>query len=68
VGSNIYLLLQTDSIFADYENYANKTGRRKSNKLEKINATLPKKDLQMHYQKAKQKQYFILTGLTKWLV
>ena len=37
--------MQTDSIFADYETYANKKYQvGESNKLEKINATLQRKD------------------------
>lgn len=62
------LLLQTDSIFADYEKYANKKYQvGESNKLEKINATLQRKDLQLQLAKAKTEVAFYLTGLQKWL-
>ncbi|GAB2820565.1 CusA/CzcA family heavy metal efflux RND transporter [Ferruginibacter profundus] len=62
------LLLQTDSIFADYERYANKKYQvGESNKLEKINATLQRKDLQLQLSKAKTEVAFYLTDLQKWL-
>lgn len=62
------LLLQTDSIFADYEKYANKKYQvGESNKLEKINATLQRKDLQLQLAKAKTEVAFYLTDLQKWL-
>ena len=62
------LLLQTDSIFADYEKYANKKYQvGESNKLEKINATLQRKDLQIQVSKAKTETAFYLTDLQKWL-
>ena len=62
------LLLQTDSIFADYEKYANKKYKvGESNKLEKINATLQRKDLQIQLSKAKTEVAFYLTDLQKWL-
>ena len=62
------LLLQTDSIFADYEKYANKKYQvGESNKLEKINATLQRKDLQLQLSKAKTEVAFYLTDLQKWL-
>ena len=62
------LLLQTDSIFADYEKYANKKYQvGESNKLEKINATLQRKDLQLQLAKAKTEVSFYLTDLQKWL-
>ncbi|MCM3796996.1 TolC family protein, partial [Priestia megaterium] len=42
------LLLQTDSLFADYEKFANKKYEvGESNKLEKINGTLQRKELQL---------------------
>ena len=63
-----YLLLQTDSIFADYEKYANKKYQvGESNKLEKINATLQRKELQLQLAKAKTEVAFYLTDLQKWL-
>lgn len=62
------LLLQTDSIFADYEKYANKKYQvGESNKLEKINATLQRKDLQIQLSKAKTEVAFYLTDLQKWM-
>lgn len=62
------LLLQTDSIFADYEKYANKKYQvGESNKLEKINATLQRKDLQLQLAKANTEVAFYLTDLQKWL-
>lgn len=62
------LLLQTDSIFADYEKYANKKYQvGESNKLEKINATLQRKDLQLQLSKAKTEVAYYLTDLQKWL-
>lgn len=62
------LLLQTDSILADYEKYANKKYQvGESNKLEKINATLQRKDLQIQLSKAKTETIFYLTDLQKWL-
>ncbi len=62
------LLLQTDSIFADYEKYANKKYQvGESNKLEKINATLQRKDLQLQLAKSKTEVAFYLTDLQKWL-
>lgn len=62
------LLLQTDSIFADYEKYANKKYQvGESNKLEKINATLQRKDLILQLAQAKTKVSFYLTDLQKWM-
>jgi cobalt-zinc-cadmium resistance protein CzcA len=62
------LLLQTDSIFADYEKYANKKYQvGESNKLEKINATLQHKDLILQLAQAKTKVSFYLTDLQKWM-
>lgn len=62
------LLLQTDSIFADYEKYANKKYQvGESNKLEKINATLQRKDLQLQVAKAKTEVSFYLADLQKWM-
>lgn len=67
-GQQYNLLLQTDSIFADYEKYANKKYQvGESNKLEKINATLQRKDLQIQLSKAKTETVFYLTDLQKWL-
>lgn len=62
------LLLQTDSIYADYEKYANKKYQvGESNKLEKINATLQRKDVQIQLLKAKTEVAFYLTDLRKWM-
>ena len=62
------LLLQTDSIFADYEKYATKKYNvGESNKLEKINATLQRKDLQLQLAKAKTEVAFYLIDLQKWM-
>jgi heavy metal efflux system protein len=62
------LLLKTDSIFADYEKYANKKyDVGESNKLEKINATLQRKDLTLQISQANTQILFYLTDLQKWL-
>lgn len=62
------LLLQTDSIFSDYERYANKKYQvGESNKLEKINATLQRKDLQIQLSKAKTEVAFYLIELQRWM-
>ncbi len=62
------LLLQTDSIYADYEKYANKKYQvGESNKLEKINATLQRKNLQIQLLKAKTEVSFYLIDLQKWM-
>ncbi|NNV57799.1 CusA/CzcA family heavy metal efflux RND transporter [Limnovirga soli] len=62
------LLLQTDSIFADYEKYANKKYQvGESNKLEKINATLQRKDLMLQLAHAQTQVSFYLADLQKWL-
>jgi heavy metal efflux system protein len=62
------LFLQTDSIFADYEKYANKKYEvGESNKLEKVNATLQRKDLQIQLSKARTEVAFYLTDLQKWM-
>jgi cobalt-zinc-cadmium resistance protein CzcA len=62
------LLLQTDSIYADYEKFANKKYQvGESNKLEKINATVQRKDLQLQLSKAKMDINFYLADLQKWI-
>jgi cobalt-zinc-cadmium resistance protein CzcA len=62
------LLLQTDSIFTDYEKFANKKyNAGESNKLEKINATLQRKDLQIQLSKTKTEVAFYLVDLQKWM-
>jgi cobalt-zinc-cadmium resistance protein CzcA len=62
------LLLQTDSIFADYENFAIKKYKvGESNKLEKINATLQRKDLILQLAQANTLVSFYLSDLQKWM-
>lgn len=62
------LLLQTDSIFADYETYANKKYQvGESNKLEKINATLQRKDLKIQVAQANTQVAFYWAELQKWM-
>ena len=62
------MLLQTDSIYADYEKYANKKYQvGESNKLEKINAALQRKDVQIQLLKAKTEVAFYLTDLQRWM-
>ena len=62
------LLLQTDSIFADFETYANKKYNvGESNKLEKINATLQRKDLKIQVAQANTQVSFYWAELQKWM-
>ena len=62
------LILQTDSIFADYEKYANKKYQLgESNKLEKINATLQRKDLILQLAQANTEVSFFLADMQKWI-
>lgn len=62
------LLLQTDSIFADFENYANKKYQLgESNKLEKINATLQRKDLKIQVTQANTQVTFYWAELQRWM-
>lgn len=62
------LLLQTDSIFADYETYANKKYQvGESNKLEKINAILQRKDLKIQVAQANTQVAFYWAELQKWM-
>ncbi len=62
------LLSQTDSIFADYEKFANKKYQvGESNKLEKINATLQRKDLMLQLAHAQTQVSFYLADLQKWM-
>lgn len=70
VYSNQYykLLLQTDSIYADYEKYADtkfKVGE--SNKLEKINASLQRQDLKLQLQHAETQMIINYAELQKWV-
>jgi cobalt-zinc-cadmium resistance protein CzcA len=61
------LLLQRDTIFADYEKYADKKFQvGESNKLEKINATLQHKDLKMQLAEVNTQMSFYLAELQKW--
>lgn len=62
------LLLETDSIYADYERFATKKYQvGESNKLEKINSSLQRKDLQLQLSKAKTGIDYYLADLQKWL-
>lgn len=62
------LLLQTDSIFAEYERFANKKYQvGESNKLEKINATLQRKDLMLQLANSQTQVGYYFTELQKWL-
>ena len=61
------LLLETDNIFADYEKYADKKFQvGESSKLEKINASLQRKELKMQLAEANSQVVFFLTELQKW--
>lgn len=61
------LLLETDNIFADYEKYADKKFQvGETSKLEKINATLQRKELKMQLAEANSQVLFYLTELQKW--
>jgi cobalt-zinc-cadmium resistance protein CzcA len=61
------LLLEIDTIFADYEKYADKKFQvGESNKLEKINATLQHKDLKMQLADVNTQMSFYLAELQKW--
>ena len=61
------LLLETDNIFADYEKYADKKFQvGETSKLEKINATLQRKELKMQLAEANSQVLFFLTELQKW--
>ena len=61
------LLLETDNIFADYEKYADKKFQvGETSKLEKINASLQRKELKMQLAEANSQVVFFLTELQKW--
>lgn len=61
------LLLETTTLFADYEKYADKKFQvGESTKLEKINASLQGKELKMQLADAKSQLLFYLTELQKW--
>lgn len=61
------LLLETDNIFADYEKYADKKFQvGETSKLEKINATLQRKELKMQLAEANSQVLFYLTELQRW--
>ncbi len=70
IYSNQYykLLLQTDSIYADYEKYADKKFKvGESNKLEKINASLQRQDLKLQLQQASTQMLVYYSELQKWI-
>jgi len=61
------LLMQTDSIFADYEKVATKKFQvGESNKLEQINSTLQRNELKQQLALAKTQVEFYLVELQKW--
>lgn len=61
------LLLESDNIFADYEKYADKKFQvGETSKLEKINATLQRKELKMQLAEIDSQVAFYLTELQKW--
>lgn len=61
------LLLQLESIYMDYEKYADKKFQvGESNKLEKINAYLQHKDLKIQLAQANTQVAFYQTELQKW--
>jgi cobalt-zinc-cadmium resistance protein CzcA len=61
------LLLETDNIFADYEKYADKKFQvGETSKLEKINASLQRKELKMQLAQANSQVAFYVTELQKW--
>ncbi len=61
------LLLQLESIYIDYEKYADKKFQvGESNKLEKINAYLQHKDLKIQLAQANTQVAFYQTELQKW--
>ena len=61
------LLLETDNIFSDYEKYADKKFQvGETSKLEKINASLQRKELKMQLAEANSQVLFYLTELQKW--
>ncbi len=61
------LLLEIDTIFAEYEKYADKKFQvGESNKLEKISSALQRKDLKMQLAEANTQVSFYLTELQKW--
>jgi cobalt-zinc-cadmium resistance protein CzcA len=61
------LLLELESIYNDYEKYADKKFQvGESNKLEKINAYLQHKDLKLQLAQANTQVVFYQTELQKW--
>ncbi len=61
------LLLEMDTVFVEYEKYANKKFNvGESTKLEKINAALQHKDLKMQLAEANTQVTFYLAELQKW--
>jgi cobalt-zinc-cadmium resistance protein CzcA len=61
------LLLEIDTIFAEYEKYADKKFQvGESNKLEKINSVLQRKDLKIQLAEVNTQVSFYLAELQKW--
>ncbi|RTY90597.1 CusA/CzcA family heavy metal efflux RND transporter [Flavobacterium sp. GT3R68] len=61
------LLLETDNIFADYEKYADKKFQvGETSKLEKVNASLQRKELKMQLAEANSQVAFYVAELQKW--
>jgi cobalt-zinc-cadmium resistance protein CzcA len=61
------LLLEIDTIFVDFEKYADKKFQvGETNKLEKINATLQHKELKMQLAEISTQVSFYLAELQKW--
>jgi heavy metal efflux system protein len=62
------LLLETDTIFADFEKFAEKKFKvGETNKLETINANLLRKDLKMKLQEAQNQVVFYENELKRWI-
>lgn len=61
------LLLETDKLFADYEKFADKKFQvGETSKLEKINASLQRKELKMQLSEAYLQVLFYRTELQRW--
>lgn len=61
------LLLETDTIFADYEKYADKKFQvGETSKLEKINATMQRKELKIQLAQANTQVAYYAAELQKW--
>ncbi|HMG14110.1 MAG TPA: TolC family protein, partial [Saprospiraceae bacterium] len=62
------LLIKTDSLYLEYENYANKKYQLgESNKLEKINATLQRHELRIQLAEANTQLINNYTDLQTWM-